>query len=135
MRANQWLINVTVDGEPLGIFDSWDGGDGDSDEVKYRPGGGQSELSLGGSTMVTNITVGRLYLRERDHEMARRLYQRRGKARATVSRQPLDDDGLPYGAPNVWQGVLKTVTYPAIDSTSNAASILSLVVSTDGDMS
>lgn len=135
MRNDQYANTVTVDGEPLGIFDTLSGGEADSEESLYNPGGMAPAVSLGGRQTVGSVTLGRLYRLERDHDIVRRLLPRRGKADVTVSRQPLDVDGNPYGAPFVYTGTLKTITFPDTNSEDSAASIWTMTVTTESEIS
>jgi hypothetical protein len=128
----QYANTLIVDGRPLGIFDTWSGGEADSDEVKYSPGGMGPEESQGGRATVGNVTVGRQYKRDRDHELVRWLIPRRGRARFTANRQPLDADGNAYGRPLVYTGVLKAVSPQDVDSTSSDPDMFELELSTDG---
>lgn len=132
MRQDQHLITVTVDGHNLGVFDKAPGLEADSAETKYKPGGMGPEIVLGGSQTVSNITVSRLYDIQRDHELAKSLLPRRGKAPMSVSWQPLDPDGNPFGKPLVSQGRLKKVKFPDMDSEGTGAAMLELEMSTAG---
>jgi hypothetical protein len=131
-RQDQYNVAVSVDGRDLGTFDKFDGGEMDSDETKYRPGGMQPQVSLGGQSMVNNVTVSRLYNLGRDHQLMPWLLARVGKVQAIVKKQPLDVDGNPFGDPLVYRGKLKQVTAPPADSESNDAALLALEVSSGG---
>lgn len=65
-----------------------------------------------------DITVSRVLERERDHERLRKLRRRVGKATASISEQPLDDDGAPWGKPTVYTGRLTGVSPGEADSDS-----------------
>ena len=130
-REDQTLITVSVGGTNLGVFDKLEGGEIDSEETKYRPGGMQEQLSLGGYRNVGNITVSRLYDVYRDHTLMPTLIAGVGKALVSVSRQPLDIDGNPFGAPITYTGKLKALTPNDLDSESSDALIYELEVSTD----
>lgn len=132
MRQDQWLITVSVDGSNLGTFDKCDGGDIDSSETKYMPGGMAPEKVLGGVATVSNVTVTRLFEADRDSEVARALASRAGRASMSVSKQPLDVDGNPFGSPTVYTGILKKVTVPPADSGATGASTWALELSTSG---
>lgn len=134
MRNDQYANTVTIDGRPLGIFDTMGGGEADSEESLYNPGGMAPAVSLGGRQTVGAVTVGRLYRLDRDHDLVRWLMSRRGKARATVSRQPLDVDGNPFGAPLVYTGTLKTVTPPDTDSEDSGPAIWTMTITTESDI-
>lgn len=131
-REDTWLTSLSIDGVDLEVWDRWSGGEIDSDESKYRPGGMASEISLGGTRTVGNITVGRNYDYLRDHPRVPWLISRVGAGRGVLGRQPLDINGNPQGAPLTYTGTLKTVTPPDIDSTSNDPAILELEFTLDG---
>jgi hypothetical protein len=132
MREDQFLITATVDGVALGVFDTCEGGDADSEETKYRPGGFRPIRTLGGQGAPQNVTIGRLEELERDTELVRWLMSRSGKGRMSVNKQPLDTDGNPFGRPFTYTGILKTVTPPNADSNSNSAAVWTAVLSTEG---
>jgi hypothetical protein len=48
-RLDQYNVTVSLDGTPLGTFDKMTGGEIDSEETKYKPGGMAPQVSLGGS--------------------------------------------------------------------------------------
>jgi hypothetical protein len=118
-RVDQWRNTVTIDGESLGVFDTFDGGAADSEEQKYRPGGMDPEITLGGSSSFDNVTIARLYVHERDHDLCRRLMNKAGRATVVVKRQPLDKEGNAFGTPHVYNGTLKACTPPGSDSQSS----------------
>jgi hypothetical protein len=131
-RQDQYAVTLTVDGVPLGVFDALEGGEVDSEETKYRPGGMGSPITLGGSVEVGNLTLGRLYVLNRDHDRIHWLISRAGKGTCVVSRQPLDVDGNAYGRPLVYTGTLKAVTPPEVDSESSDAAKIELEITPAG---
>lgn len=133
MRQDQWSNTVTIDGRPMGVWDTLDGGESDSEETKYKPGGMQPEVSLGGSRAIGNLTLARLLGRS-DWDFMRGLMNKTGTAKCTVSRQPLDGDGNPWGRPLTYRGTLKTVTPGGTDSNSSDAQTWEIVVSTEGSV-
>src|SRR3954452_1764681 len=133
-RQDQYANTLLVDGRPLGVYDKFSGGDMDSSETKYMAGGMEPEQSLGGPQKVTNVIVTRKYDLERDHDLVRWLKDRRGKASATVNRQPLDVDGNPYGKPLVYTGKLKSVKLGGTDSNATAADTYDVEISTEGNV-
>jgi hypothetical protein len=135
-REDQYAVTVQVDAVSLGTFDKLSGGELDSEETKYRPGGMGAEVSLGGPKTVTNITVSRIYSLDADHSTnLSTLKASVGKGVATVTKQPLDADGNTYGSPIVYTGVLKNVKLPDHDSGSNDPGMLELEISTNGTVS
>jgi hypothetical protein len=118
----------------LGVWDTVSGGEIDSEESKYRPGGMGPEISLGGSKTIGNLTVGRYLDTARDWPLIKWLASRAGKGRGTIGITPLSADGASLGAPLVYGGTLKTVTRPDIDSTGTDAAILELEFTVDGSV-
>jgi hypothetical protein len=132
-REDQRRVTVSVDGVgSLGVFDSKTGGNADSEETKYRPGGMATEISLGGPQTMENVTVGRLFDLFRDLPVLPQLFAARGKASVTITDQPLDADGNAFGKPVVYHGKLKAVQMPDHDSNSNDAAKLELECSIAG---
>lgn len=120
------LITVTVDGKPLGTFDKRSGGDVDSDISKRDTADGPQVYHA--KKTVNDLTVTRGYDRERDHELLRGLEQRAGRASMSVSEQPLDADGNPWGKPKTWDGMLKSVNSGEVDVTTSDPRDLDLVM-------
>lgn len=134
MREDQFAVTITIDGEPLGIFDKFDGGETSAEETKYKPGGMQPQKSLGGSSTTDNITVSRLVdnVDREDSALVKRLRPRVGKAECVASQQPLDIDGNPFGKPDVFTGKLQRVAGPGHDSEGSGPSLFELEISTEG---
>jgi len=125
-------VSMSVDATDLGVWDKLTGGEVDSEETKYRPGGMGAHVSLGGSVEVGNLTISRLYQLARDHDRIHWLISRAGKGSVVINRQPLDADGNAYGRPLVYTGTLKTVTPPEVDSESSDAALLECEVTPAG---
>jgi|SRR5215471_9463762 len=132
MRKDQWDTTVTIDGVAYGTFDQSTGGEADTDELKYKPGGMAAQISLGGIVTVGALTVSRLYVLERDHVNVHNLLGRVGKAQVVVKKQPLDVDGNAFGRPLTYNGVLKRVTPPEVDSESTDAALIEIEVTPSG---
>lgn len=131
-RSDTFRVTLMVDGTETGIWDKKTGGELDSDELKYSPGGMLPQLSLGGKVNPGNVTLQREYDRVDDHDKINFLLNRVGKARTTVSQRPLDFDGNPYGKAVLWHGTLKRVQVPDVDSEGNSAALIEVEISTDG---
>lgn len=123
-------ITVMVDGEPLGVFASRSGGETTAEVPKSRPGGMQPEETYPSLPTTGDVTVTRTNKRERptgsDHDLARRLRSRVGLAPMSVSEQPLDANGIPWGKPTVWTGTLSGVNGGDADANSNEVRPLEL---------
>lgn len=129
----QSQITVTVDlpggTTTLGIFDKRTGGDTQATAAKHRPGGGQPEKSYATLPTYTDVTINRVYERERDHELIRVLANNAGRSKVTITEQQLDDDFHAWGAPTTWRGRLLTVKPGDSDSGSSAARMFEVTVS------
>jgi hypothetical protein len=133
MRKDQHRVTVVVDGVKLGVFDVLTGGETDSDELKYRPGGMAPVISLGGVVTVGQLIVSRLYKLQRDHLRIHWLLGRVGKGQVVVSKAVLDPDGNAFGKPLVTKGVLKRVTPPEVDSNATGdAAVIELEITPEG---
>lgn len=132
-REDQYNVTVSASysgtTKDLGTFDKLTGGEIDSEESKFRPGGLKEQISLGGSRSVSNVNVSRLYDLARDHGNAGWLIGGVGKADVVVTKQPLDVDGNAYGRPIIYKGKLKKFTPPDHDSESSNAAMFELEVS------
>ena len=131
---SQRRVTVHIDWPGLGDMGIWarrTGGNADSEETKFPPGGMEEEIALGGRQTVDNVTVARLYDRA-VLPKRRLLLQARGNARVSVHDQVLDRNKDPLGSPAVWTGVLKAFTLPDADSTSNDPALVELELSSDG---
>lgn len=134
-REDTWLVTLSIDGRDLEVWDTFSGGEIDSDESKYRPGGMAAEISLGGTRTLGEITISREADYLRDWPLKGFLFNRCGSGRCVVGRQPLDVNGVPQGDPMTYTGTLKTVTWPDIDSMSTDPALLELAITPDGTVS
>ena len=142
-RADTFSVTVSVEDviHPnrimlnLGVWDKRGGGQLDSEEMRYNPGGMAPAVSLGGRKTVENVTVSRLYRIVRDHtELTQRLFNGVGRARMEVRQLPLDITGSGEGVrPIVWKGTLKRVTPPEHDSESSDAAMIELEMTVEGE--
>lgn len=117
----QWLPSAFVEGVGnLGVFDKFNGGDLTAAVVKYRPGGMGPEVTYLTLPVITDVTLTRVYEQQRDHALIAKLHTLSGRATASVTLQPLDTDGNPFGNPRTYQGRLGTVKDGQTDSMGNA---------------
>jgi hypothetical protein len=136
-RKDQYDTRVSVDGQDLGTFDTLTGGESDTTELTYKPGGMAPQVSLGGLVTIGQVVLGRLYVLDRDHQNSNGtgiawLLSRVGKGQVVVTKQPLDIDGNAFGKPLVYKGTLKRVTPPEVDSQSTDAALVELEVTPAG---
>jgi hypothetical protein len=136
-RSDTWAVNVELEYDgamhDLGIWDKKSGGEVDSEEGKYKPGAMAATISLGGSKNVGNITVSRLYRLVRDHQnLAQRFITAAGRSNVRLKQQPMDIDANPFGRPIVYNGTLKRVTFPEVDSEGTDAALVELEITVEG---
>jgi hypothetical protein len=135
MRKDQHRITVVVDGFNTGVWDVMTGGEADTDELTYKPGGMAPPISLGGIVTLGQLVISRIYKLERDHGRARWLMDRVGTADVVVNKIVLQPDKTTFGKPIVWRGKLKRCTLPEVDSQSTDAAIIELEVTPQGGVS
>lgn len=125
--ASQSLVTATVAGRPLSVFDTRAGGDSSVEIGVHRAGGG-SQKSYGNPKRTHgDVTITRTYERERDiAELAGWLRLQLGKV-ASVSEQPLDDDGVAWGKPTTYTGRFKSVDTGDSDSDSDDRRVMTLM--------
>lgn len=128
-RQDTFILRVHLNGNSYGVWDKKTGGAVDSDDIKYYPGGMVPPISLGGKVTTDNITLQRNYDRVDDHDRINTLLDAAGKGIVTVSQRPMDPDGHEYGRSIVWNGKLKRVEVPDVDSESTTASLVTIEVS------
>ena len=130
-----WLVNVTVDGRPLGIFDSHSGGDNSADVTKHRPGGMRPERAYPALPSYDDVTVARAYELERDGELVAWLHTRVGLATMTVSVSLLDPltgvVSTNRRARRTFTGLLSGITTPESDSNASDVSTYELTMVTE----
>lgn len=122
----QSRITVSVDGESLGAFDACTVGSTSAEVTKRRTADG--ERTWPAKNTHEDKVVSRVFERERDHELARRLKLRTGRAMVTITEQPLDDDDMPWGKPTVSNGRLSAVSTGDADVQSSEPRVLELTV-------
>jgi hypothetical protein len=133
-RQDQRSVSITIDGENTGIWDTISGRDADSEETKYREGGGGNQVTLGGAKTMENIVAARLFKLDRDLPKIKRWHAKRGMADVVIVEQYLDRDGNTASVGLTYRGVLKRVTPPEHDSESNDAARVEIEVSVAGEV-
>jgi hypothetical protein len=138
-RQDTFLVNLTIE-DPHNLdnlidFGTWDtrtGGEVDSEERLYYPGGMLPAYSLGGRVTPGNVTISRNYRVGRDHDRIHKLVDAVGKSRCYVGMTPMDRYKKQHGPPITWVGTLKTVTFPEHNSESTGdPGMIELVISVD----
>lgn len=137
MRQDQWLNTLTIAGKNYGVWDTLAGGDIAFSENKYKKGGMKPEKTLGGTKTVNNVTLGRLLDIEDadDWDLLKGLMVLEENTPATISRQPLDADGNPFGKPLGYTGLVLQAMPGDTDANQEGPQVWSVVISTDGTVS
>jgi hypothetical protein len=137
-RQDTWRITVQIQ-HPVtgryfsaGVWDKLSGGAIDSDDSKYYPGAMVDPVSLGGRKTVDNVTLSRLFLLERDQGILQTLIVGAGKSRVVIAKQAMDIEANVFGKPLVYNGRLKRVTPPEVDSEASGAAMVEIEVTVDG---
>src|SRR5215469_15843543 len=104
-RKDQWDTTVVVDGRQLGTWDVQTGGEVDSAETIWKPGGMGQQISLGGTTTIGQVVLSRLFQLDRDALTLKWLLSRVGRGAMVVNKQALDADGNAAGVRYTYQGI------------------------------
>lgn len=133
MLEQNSTVTVNIAGASYGTWTTKSGGQVEAEDTKFKPGGMQPEISLGGVASVENVTISKLYdatMRSKFHTLAALV----GKATMSVAYQPLDADGNPSGRAIVYSGRLIRVTPPDSDASSNDAAMIEVEMSSAGSI-
>ena len=131
-RQDTFVVRLTVNGADFGVWDKKTGGELDSEATIYFPGGMRQQQDLGGRKNAGNVTLQRLYDRIDDHDRISILLNASGRGKVTVSQRPMDENANEYGKSIVWNGRLKRVSPPDVDSESSTAALIEVEVSVKG---
>lgn len=129
-RQDTWLVVFNLGGVDLGTWDTFTGGETDSEESVFRPGGMDRALSLGGRQTFGNVTLGR------HHDdwlggLVKWIRQQCGKTRITIGRVPLNGTGAQNGPVEWLGGTLKACTPPPHDSMGGDTSMVEVECTID----
>ncbi len=125
-RTDTWQVSIVLEGRDIGIWDTSDGGEKDSDENKYNPGGMVGEFSLGGRPTIGELTTTRYYDIVRDHPLFGFFNALVGGGKGVIGFTPMDFQGNVSGAPFKYTGTLKAFHPPKVDSSSQDAAMIEL---------
>lgn len=117
--AQRSLITVVIDGKSYGVWDTITGLNTTSDPTLRRPGGMGPKRSSAALPDYDDVQVGRQWDLPRDWEASRTIGARVGRALGSVTEQPLDENGAPWGKPKVRSGRLIASDDGEGDSDSN----------------
>jgi hypothetical protein len=129
-REDTWLVVLNVGGVDMGTWDIYDGGETDSEELVFRPGGMDRAISLGGRQTYGNVTMSRHH----DDWLSSNvkwIRQQCGKTRITIGRVPLNPAGNQNGAVEWLGGTIKRCTPPTHDSMGSDTSMVEIECTID----
>jgi hypothetical protein len=125
------LVTVAVNGDSLGVFDTWEGGDAMATSAQHRSGGQKNQTSYRTLPKYTDMKVSRVLNLAVDWELVRDLVPQAGVVPASVTVQPLDSDQNAYGNARTATGMFLGVDGIKGDSTSEALQMFGLNFSVD----
>ena len=128
-RSDMFQLQVSVAGVNIDTisWDSVEGGELQSDDTSFNPGGMQPQIALGGKRSRSAMTVKRIWSDALLGSYVA-LDNVAGNAPVTISVQTLSASKQPVGSPLVYTGILQTCTRPGFDSSSSSVVYLQLVV-------
>jgi hypothetical protein len=121
-----YLVTCRVDGQDLGVWDTFSGGGPTTKTNMHRPGGMGEQVIYTSLPTYADVKVGRVLNDDRDWELSRRLATKCGRVRCSATVQPLDADGNAYGKSKTYSGILASLDDGKVDSTSEANKMLEL---------
>lgn len=127
-RQDTFVVRLTVNGVSFGVWDKKSGGELDSESTLYYPGNMRDAQDLGGRATPGAITLSRNYDRVDDHDRVNTYLTGVGKAKCTVGITPLDENGNEHGKTIIWNGRLKRVSTPDVDSESSSAAMIEVEI-------
>jgi hypothetical protein len=121
MRSDTWLNTVTVNGTlfpgPNGVWDTFKGGEVDSEASTYKAGGMVDQEAIGGQETIGPVTLDKALDLQADWGVAQQLMAASiGNAPIVISRQPLDINKNPSGNPLTYKGIVKSCSLGDTDS-------------------
>lgn len=91
---DKYLVNVTVDGQPLGSGWTWAGGT-PAPEIQKHPRAGGGDDTFPARVTYEDLTLSRVYMVPRDSSIRAFLKSRSGRGVVSASRTALDADEVP----------------------------------------
>lgn len=136
LRSDSFRLNAGVNGvnpPPTKSWQTLSGGDKTSEDTKTRPGGQEPQVSLGGPTTRSDVTVTRLHGTTIHPYIIQ--WEQAINAPMWVSYTPLDANANPAGPTIAIHGILKGVTQNEMDSDNQGKKTISLVMSCNAEAS
>jgi hypothetical protein len=131
VQEQMFRVQVTVAEKNYGVWDSFEGGEVDSDARTYRPGGLEDTVALSAPASTSDVTVSRGFNIERDHSLEKDLINSIGQKITIVKEARTAKVGPPV-ATLTYNGILKSVRSPTHDSEGERVSRIQLVAAISG---
>ena len=126
-----WLCTVAINGQTIGVFDTWSGGDTTAPSAQHRAGGQGNMTSYRTLPKFSPMTVSRVLNEAVDAELIRQLRTTAGTVTGSITLQPLDADQNAYGQSWTATGMFLGIKSVKGDSNSEALQIYDLDFSVD----
>lgn len=125
------LVSVAVNGQTIGTFDSFTGGDALAKPAQHRSGGQETLTSYRTLALYSEATVSHIMWLEVSWEMVRGLIPKAGSVPMSATLQPIDADGNAYGNARTATGMFLGVSGIKVDSNSEVLQSFMLHMSVD----
>lgn len=125
------LVTVAVNGQSLGVWDTWSGGDALAISSQHRAGGQGNQTSYRTLPKYSEMVVSRVLNLAVDWELIRMLRSLAGRSPASITLQPLDADLNAYGNAQTATGMFLGLGNIKGDSNSEALQMYELHFSVD----
>ena len=130
-KQSQFTVHLAIDNTDLGRWAVKEGAGITTEDPSYPDWNG--DVRLGGKRSREDATVRKLY-KEEVHAVFRWLDAMAGRGRCVLTVSPERDDGVSWGTPTVYTGVLGEVTPPDVDKGSSDGAELELVLQLDTEL-
>lgn len=125
-RKDLFLVTFIVGTTDTGVWDGKTGGKLTIDDLKYRPGGTDFPLNLGGVPSVDDLTLTKLYPDDAHEQLALFRLAARQATDCIAGVQQLGADRAPWGPLETWRAKINGVEEAEADSNANDAAIITL---------
>jgi hypothetical protein len=127
-KKKNWITHLQIEGRDLGQWAVAEGGRASVDASAYPDWDG--DVQLGGKKTREPMTLKKLY-REEVHGVFHWLDDLADRGRLIITRTPTDDDGVVWGRPIIFTGILGDVALPDADKGSSDGGEIEIVCNLD----
>jgi len=133
---NMFLVTVEAQGSSPAIEGTWarmTGGAGSATVSRDYDGGSRKADLLSGPPEFDDIELGRTFKPEKDSTWTASLYSQIGRARYSITKTPVDEDGSVVGSAIFYSDCLLVgINSPEVDASSADAAELTLTFANTG---